>query len=72
MYNYLFLHNDIYTHRLYYEYTIFSAYTGNKLINDEVIKILNNSHNGSENNNLLQNMKFYKDILHKKQIFVIR
>ena len=66
--NYLFLHNDIYMHRLYYEYTIFSAYTGNKLINDEVIKILNNSDNGSENNNLLQNMKFYKDILHKQQM----
>ena len=31
--NYLFLHNDIYMHRLYYEYTIFSSYTGIKIIN---------------------------------------
>jgi tetratricopeptide (TPR) repeat protein len=61
--DYLFLHNDIYTHKLYYEYTIFSAYIGNKNINDEVIKILNNNDNQSENNNLLQNMKFYKSIL---------
>jgi tetratricopeptide (TPR) repeat protein len=61
--NYLFLHNDIYTYKLYYEYTIFSAYVGNKIINDEVIKILNNNDNQSENNNLLQNLKFYKSIL---------
>jgi hypothetical protein len=61
--NYLFLHNDIYTHKLFYEYTIFSAYIGNKIINDEIIKILNNNDNQAENNNLLENMKFYKSIL---------
>ena len=68
---YLFLHNDVYTWKLYYEYSIFSAYTGIKLINDEVIKILNNSVSSSENNNLLQNMKFYKDILNKQEIIKI-
>ena len=64
--NYLFLHNDVYTYKLYYEYTIFSSYLGVKNINDEVIQVLNNSHDSTENNNLLQNMKFYKDILNKK------
>jgi tetratricopeptide (TPR) repeat protein len=66
--NYLFLHNDIYTYKLYYEYTIFSAYVGNKNINDYVVKILNNSSNSSENNNLFENMKFYKSILHPTKI----
>ena len=70
--SYLFLHNDVYTWKLYYEYSIFSAYIGNKIINDEIIQILNkNSNSTSENNNLLQNMKFYKDILQKKQLLTI-
>ena len=69
--SYLFLHNDVYTHKLYYEYTIFSAYIGNKNINNEIIEILNNSNNGSENNNLLENMKYYKDILQKNHLLKI-
>jgi tetratricopeptide (TPR) repeat protein len=69
--NYLFLHNDVYTCKLYYEYTIFSSYLGVKNINDEVIQILNNSHDSTENNNLLQNMKFYKDILKQKTRVII-
>lgn len=60
---YLFLENDVYTNKLYYEYTIFSAYLGVKNINDEVIKILNNTKDYSVTNSLLSNMKFYKDIL---------
>jgi len=66
---YLFLHNDVYTYKLYYEYTIFSAYIGNKIINDEVVEMLNNCNNGAENNNLLENMKFYKSILQPKQLY---
>ena len=64
--NYLFLHEDVYTYKLYYEYTIFSSYLGIHNINDEVIKVLNYSTNDSESNNLLQNLKFYKDILNQK------
>jgi len=61
--NYLFLHNDVYTYKLYYEYTIFSSYLGVRNINDEVVTVLNHSTDESVNNNLLSNMKFYKDIL---------
>ena len=64
--NYLFLHNDIYTNKIYYEYTIFAAYVGVKNINYEVVKVLNNSKDESEIVNMLQNMKFYKDILNQK------
>ncbi len=61
--HYLFLHNDIYTSKIYYEFTIIASYVGVKDINNEVIKVLNNSRNDNEINNLLSNMKFYKDIL---------
>jgi hypothetical protein len=69
--NYLFLHNDVYTDKIYYEYTIIACYVGIKIINDEVIKVLNNSHSDSETNNLLSNMKFYKDVLTPIAKFVI-
>ena len=61
--NYLFLHNDIYTSKIYYEYSVIAAYLGINNINDEIIKILNNSMDESNNYNLLNNMKFYKDII---------
>jgi tetratricopeptide (TPR) repeat protein len=61
--DYLFLHEDIYSNRIYYEYTIFASYLGINNINDEVVKILNNSKIGHEVDNLLSNMKFYKYIL---------
>jgi tetratricopeptide (TPR) repeat protein len=64
--HYLFLHNDIYTHKIYYEYTIIASYLGIKDINYEVIKVLNNSKDINETNNLLSNMKFYKYILNQK------
>jgi len=60
---YLFLHDDIYTSKLYYEYTIIASYVGVHNINYEVLKVLNNSRDGGEVNNMLCNMKFYKDIL---------
>jgi tetratricopeptide (TPR) repeat protein len=60
---YLFLQNDVYTHKLYYEYTIFSCYLGITNINDEIMIVLNNSNDDNEKSNLLKNMKFYKDIL---------
>jgi len=61
--HYLFLHDDIYTSKIYYEYTIFAAYVGIKNINYEVIQVLNNSKNQDDVNNMLSNMKFYKDVL---------
>ena len=61
--NYLFLQDDIYRSRIYYEYTIIAAYLSINNVNDEIILFLNNSNNESEINNLFQNMKFYKDIL---------
>ena len=60
---FLFLHNDVYTCKLYYEFTIFAAYIGVKNINYEVINCLNNLEHSGEINNILQNMKFYKQIL---------
>jgi tetratricopeptide (TPR) repeat protein len=68
--DYLFLHNDIYTHKIYYEYSIAAFYLGIKNINDEIVEILNNSNDSSINNNLFQNMKFYKDILLPKHVYV--
>jgi tetratricopeptide (TPR) repeat protein len=61
--HYLFLHNDVYKFKLYYEYTIIAAYNGIKNINDEIINILNFCNNDNDIDNLLSNMKFYKNIL---------
>jgi tetratricopeptide (TPR) repeat protein len=69
--NYLFLHNDIYTSKIYYEYTVFAAYTEVKNINYEIIKVFNNSRDDMEKNNLLTNMKFYKDILNQSHRYVL-
>jgi tetratricopeptide (TPR) repeat protein len=69
--NYLFLHSDVYTSKIYYEFTVFAAYVGINNINYEVVKVLNNSSDESEVNNMLQNMKFYKDILIQKSKIVL-
>jgi tetratricopeptide (TPR) repeat protein len=61
--SYLFLHNEVYTHKVYFELTILGSWIGIKNVNNEVVEVLNHSHDGSEINNLLSNMKFYKDIL---------
>jgi len=61
--DYLFLHKDIYSYKIYYEYTIIASYVGIKNINDEIVTILNSSIDNSINNNLFSNMKFYKDVL---------
>jgi tetratricopeptide (TPR) repeat protein len=66
--SYLFLHNDIYTSNIYYEYTIVAAYLGIKNINKEAVIVLNNSHDDGIINNLLTNMKFYKDVLVSTQV----
>jgi tetratricopeptide (TPR) repeat protein len=61
--SFLFLHNDVYTYKLDYEYTIIASYIGVNNINEQVVSVLNNCSNSSTNNNLFSNMKFYKDVL---------
>ena len=61
--SYLFLHNDVYTYKIDYEYSIFAFYNNVKNISNQIINVLNNSRDGSTNNNLFSNMKFYKYVL---------
>lgn len=60
---YLFLQNDVYTYKLEYEYSIIACYINVYNINKQVVTILNNTNDSNISNNLLSNMKFYKDIL---------
>ena len=69
--NYLFLHNDVYQYKIDLEYTIFSAYLGVKNIDKEIVSVFNNSNDSSEINNLLSNMKFYKKILEKTNMYIM-
>ena len=61
--DYLFLRNDVYSYYLYFEYSIIASYNNITNINDEIIKILNNTQDTNICSNLFNNMKFYKDIL---------
>lgn len=61
--HHLFLEKEIYTYKIYNEYTIFSYYIGNKNINNEFISVMNNCADNTTINCLLSNMKFYQDIL---------
>jgi len=68
-YNYdgcLFHHNDVYSYKLAYEFTLLAAYVGIYNINNEIIAILNNSKVQDMNKNVIKNMKFYKFILNQK------
>jgi tetratricopeptide (TPR) repeat protein len=60
---YLFLHKDVYSYKLYYEYTIIASWLGIKNINDELIIILNNCRDSNIIRNTFSNMKFYKNVL---------
>jgi tetratricopeptide (TPR) repeat protein len=64
--NCLFLQNDVYTDKIYYEYTIIAYYLGIKNINNEVVKILNTLNNDTQS--LLSNFKFYDNILQSKRL----
>ena len=59
----MFLQNNIYTFKLFYEYSIFAYYNNVHCIKDEINSILNHSNDSTINNNLLNNMKFYKMVL---------
>jgi len=68
--DYLFLHNDIYTYKIFYEYSISAYWIQVKNINYEIVEILNHSSDNNINTNLFQNMKFYKDVLAPKHVYV--
>jgi len=61
--DYLFLQNDIYTYKLEYEYSIIACYIDVHNISKQVISVLNHCNEDYIINNLLSNMKFYKDVL---------
>lgn len=62
--SYLFLHNDVYTYKLEYEYAIIAYYLPvPKNINSQAVKTLCRCNDSTTIQNLLQNMKFYKDVL---------
>ena len=69
--SYLFLHNDVYTYKLYYEYIVIANYNGIKIINDELVSIFNNCNSDEVVNNVLFNMKYYKDVLNRKSVFIL-
>lgn len=60
---YLFLHKDVYSFQILYEFTIVALYVGIKNINDEVVSILNNCQHNHVVSNLFSNMKWYKDVI---------
>jgi tetratricopeptide (TPR) repeat protein len=66
--SYLFLHNDIYTYKMDYEFTIIAAYIGVKDISNEIVNILNKTKDQEIVNNLYSNMKWYKFILKPTKI----
>lgn len=69
--SYLFIHNDVYTYKLYFEYSIFASYIGIQNINNVIIQVMNNCQDSHVINNLLLNMKFYKDIITKKNLYIL-
>jgi tetratricopeptide (TPR) repeat protein len=60
---YLFLQPLVYSYKIYYEYTVCAAYVGITNINNELMIVLNECKDSNIFNNVLSNMKFYKDIL---------
>jgi len=66
---YLFLENDIYTYKLFYEYAIFAYYIGHRNIDDTIVKLLNvNNIDYPIFRNILNNFKFYSQVLKPSKI----
>jgi tetratricopeptide (TPR) repeat protein len=61
--SFLFLHNDVYTYKIDYEYSIFACYIQSYNVNKQVVNIFNHCDDGNVITNVLSNMKFYKDVL---------
>lgn len=57
----LFVHKDIYEHKLLYEYSVFAYYIGETSIYKEMTTLMNNSY--YDMYNLLNNYKFYYPLL---------
>lgn len=65
--DYLFLENDIYEWRLYYEYTIIAYYANIRNISKEVLMCFNKTGNFSILNNILKNYLYYNNLLVAKK-----
>ncbi len=59
---FLFLHNDIYTYKLDFEYSIISCYIGVKEIGSYLTRMFNNCDEEWLIDNVLRNMKFNKEV----------
>ena len=60
----LFLHNEVYAYKLYYEYTILAYYNGVTRLGPEAMAVFNcPMAHSAEIDNLLSNLKFYPDVL---------
>ena len=66
---YIFLENDVYDYKLYFEKIINSYYVGITNVNLEIVKIFNNCEDNLIINNTLSNMKFYKFILNQVHVY---
>ena len=70
--DYLFLHNDVYTYKLDYEYTIIAAYNGIKDIREAMVTVINKTSDSNMAMNLFSNLKFYStrisDIIGKENV----
>ena len=65
--DFLFLQNDVYTYKLYYEYTIFAFYVKISQVNNEFVTVLN--HSDEFATMCLYNMKFYQNrISHTSEV----
>lgn len=58
----LFVHNDVYVYKIYYEYTIVAFYLENEAKN-EVMNVLQNCNDINITRSLLSNLKFYNNTL---------
>jgi tetratricopeptide (TPR) repeat protein len=67
--DYLFLQASIYSYKIYYEYTICACYVGITNINNELMIVLNECKDPNIINNVLSNIKFYKQILEPTRMF---
>ena len=61
--DFLFLHKDVYSFQIMYEFTIIALYVGIKNINNEIVTVLNNCRQNHIVCNLFSNMKWYKDVI---------
>lgn len=61
--SFLFLENDIYMHKIYYEYIVFAYYINIRNVDNELVLLLNNCNNTKTLNSTLYNFKFYTTVL---------